>query len=134
MPYRVLADGIAVSHLLFLLYVTVGGFVAWRWPWTMVLHLATVAWGSPRCWWEWNVHSPTPRTGPAVAPGEKGLPPAGFIDHYLTGVIYPDSALGVVRMLVAACVVAWVGLWWRLPRRRTGARHRIADSGQQRYL
>lgn len=42
--------------------------------------------------------------------GDQGLPPSGFIDHYITGVIYPESALGLVRLLVAVTVVAsWIG-------------------------
>ena len=43
-----------------------------------------------------------------------------FIDHYLTGVIYPESALGLVRVLVAICVItSWTG--YLLLRRRRAA-------------
>ncbi|WP_442791046.1 DUF2784 family protein [Nocardia sp. NBC_01327] len=45
----------------------------------------------------------------------------GFIDHYITGVLYPRSALDLVRVLVAVCVLAsWVGFWFRASHRRHG--------------
>ncbi|MFF0613957.1 DUF2784 family protein [Nocardia tengchongensis] len=41
-----------------------------------------------------------------------------FIDHYITGVLYPRSALTEVRVLMVICVVvSWVGLYL-LSRRR----------------
>lgn len=43
--YEVVADATAVAHLIFILYVVCGGFLAWRWPRTIALHLAAVAWG-----------------------------------------------------------------------------------------
>ncbi|GAB91807.1 DUF2784 domain-containing protein [Gordonia rhizosphera] len=122
MPYRVLADGIVVLHLLFLLYVTVGGFVAWRWPRSIVLHLFAVAWGVASVVVGFECPLTDAENWARDRAGETGLPPSGFIDHYLTGVIYPDSALGlgVARALVAACIlVSWVGLWRRSRRLRS---------------
>lgn len=123
MPYRVLADGIAVLHLLFLLYLTFGGFIAWRWPRTVVLHLAAVGWGLASVGLGLWCPLTDAENWARHRAGEAGLPSTGFIDHYLTGVIYPDSALGLVRGLVAAVVVAsWVGLWWRVRTRPRGRR------------
>ncbi|MFE3260456.1 DUF2784 family protein [Nocardia sp. NPDC059229] len=35
-----------------------------------------------------------------------------FIDHYITAVLYPRSALEEVRVMVVICVVvSWVGLY-----------------------
>ncbi|WP_068157256.1 DUF2784 domain-containing protein [Rhodococcus phenolicus] len=117
MPYRVLADGIAVTHLIFLLYVMFGGFVAWRWPRTIALHVCAVAWGLASVLVGFDCPLTHAENWARHRAGEAGLPPAGFIDHYLTGVVYPESALGPVRVLVAVCVlVSWVGLWRRLRR------------------
>lgn len=117
MPYRVLADGIAVAHMLFLLYVTFGGFLAWRWPRTIVLHGFAVAWGLGSVVVGFECPLTDAENWARHRADAAGLPPSGFIDHYLTGVIYPDSALGLVRALVAACVlVSWVGLWRRARR------------------
>jgi len=38
MGYRLLADGVAGVHYAYLAYLLVGGFVAWRWPRTLVAH------------------------------------------------------------------------------------------------
>ncbi len=110
MWFRVLADVTIVVHLAFVAYVVVGGFIAWRWPRTIWLHIAAFGWGfstvlfgieCPLTYLEnWARHHA----------GMAGLPSSGFIDHYITGVIYPESALGIVRLLVALCVMAsWVG-------------------------
>ncbi|WP_420751971.1 DUF2784 domain-containing protein [Rhodococcus sp. O3] len=123
MPYRVLADGIALTHLAFLLYVTFGGFVAWRWPRTIVLHAVAVVWGLASVLVGFDCPLTHAENWARHRAGETGLPPSGFIDHYLTGVIYPDSALGLVRALVAACIlVSWVGLWRRSRRVSSVAR------------
>ncbi|TSD97533.1 DUF2784 domain-containing protein [Gordonia rubripertincta] len=128
MPYRVLADGIAVLHMMFLLYVLFGGFIAWRWPRTILLHLVAVAWGIASVVLGLECPLTDAENWARHQAGERGLPPTGFVDNYLTGVIYPESALGLVRGLVAVLVVvSWVGLWWRV---RTRPRHRkIASSG-----
>ena len=45
MLYRSLAELVVVVHFAFVLYVAVGGFLAWRWPKSFVLHAASVLWG-----------------------------------------------------------------------------------------
>ncbi|MFC7107487.1 DUF2784 domain-containing protein [Nonomuraea rubra] len=45
MMYRLLADAAMVVHFAFLLYMAVGGFLAWRWRRTIWAHLAVAAWG-----------------------------------------------------------------------------------------
>ena len=120
MIYRLLADATVVVHLAFVAYVVVGGFLAWRGPRTIWLHLAAAGWGfsaviigiiCPLTTLEnWSRHKA----------GEEGLPSSGFIDHYLTGVIYPESMLAEVRVLVFLVVAAsWIGFVHR--RRRVTA-------------
>ncbi|BBY89675.1 DUF2784 domain-containing protein [Mycolicibacterium murale] len=94
------------GHFAFLAYLVAGGFVALRWPRSIWLHLAAVLWGAcsvviglpcPLTWVErWA------RADLGLAP----LPPEGFIEHYLTGVLYPNDAVGLVQALVFATVVA----------------------------
>lgn len=45
MVYRVLADTVMAAHFGYLAYLVLGGFLAWRWLWTMVAHLAAVSSG-----------------------------------------------------------------------------------------
>ena len=107
-----------VVHFAFLGYLVVGGFLAWRWPATIVAHLLTAGWGlvitvfSLRC-----PLTPVEDYFRRRA-GEQGLP-NGFVDTYIEGVIYPERYVDVVRGLVALVVlVSWVGLVATVTRRR----------------
>lgn len=108
-------------HFAFLAYVVLGGFVAWRWPWTMTTHLAAVGWGTLIVVYDLTC----PLTGPEdhfrKLAGQDGLP-RGFIDTYLTGVLYPEASVSWVRAAAALVVLAsWAGLVVRLRRRRATA-------------
>lgn len=121
--YRLLADATMVLHFGFLGYVTLGGFIAWRWPRTIVAHVAAVAWGVLIVVFKLDC----PLTGPEDyfrrKAGQQGLPD-GFIDTYLTGVVYPAEHVDLVRLGVAVVVAAsWAGLAitpWRRRRARRG--------------
>src|SRR5689334_18470490 len=43
--YQLLATATMTFHFMFLAYLVTGGFIAWRWPRTIWLHLAVVLWG-----------------------------------------------------------------------------------------
>ncbi|MET7772163.1 DUF2784 domain-containing protein [Nocardia sp. NPDC005366] len=119
MLYRLLADAAAAVHFAFLAYVVVGGFLAWRLPRTIWPHLFAVGWGVGSVLVGYECPLTHLEDWSRRRAGEAGLPSSGFIDHYLTGVIYPESALGLVRALVALCVVvSWSGYILLLRRRR----------------
>lgn len=123
MAYRLLADVFASLHLLFVLYVAFGGFLTWWWPRTFVLHLAAVVWGAASVLVGFDCPLTSLENWARRAAGEAALPPEGFIAHYLTGVVYPDSALGAVRAAAVVCVlVSWAVLWWRHRTRRRAVR------------
>ncbi|MFD6897844.1 DUF2784 domain-containing protein [Rhodococcus sp. NPDC060086] len=114
MAYRLLADATAFAHLLFVLYVAFGGFLTWRWPRTIVTHVLAVVWGAASVIIGFDCPLTSAENWARTRAGESGLPPGGFIEHYLTGVIYPESALGSVRAAVVVCVVvSWTVLWTR---------------------
>ncbi|MEU4311624.1 DUF2784 domain-containing protein [Nocardia sp. NPDC024068] len=114
MWYRLLADVTAAVHVLFIGYVVVGGFLAWRFPRTIWLHGLAAAWGFGTVLVGYDCPLTYAENWARERAGVAGLPPEGFIDHYLTGVIYPDTMLIQVQILVGACVlVSWAGLWWR---------------------
>ncbi|MFF2550432.1 DUF2784 domain-containing protein [Nocardia sp. NPDC058058] len=120
MLYRLLADVTAVVHFLFVAYVVVGGLIAWRWPRTIWLHLAAVAWGFSTILFGFDCPLTNLENWARHKAGDAGLPSTGFIDHYITGVLYPRDALDLVRILVALCVIgSWAGLVWLSRRRGT---------------
>lgn len=110
MGYRLGADAAMVAHFLFLAYLVSGGFIAWRWPWTIWTHIAVALYGLFNVLVGW----PCPLThvenwGRARA-GEATLPVTGFIDHYIAGVVYPREHEAVVQVLVAVVVLtSWTG-------------------------
>src|ERR687888_180951 len=106
----VIAVALVVAlHFAFLAYLVVGGFLALRWPWTIVLHVPVVVWGvgivtlGYDCPLTWLENWARPRAGMAR------LPDAGFIDHYITGMLYPANYVLLVETVVLAIVVAsWI--------------------------
>lgn len=123
MMYVALVVAAVLAHFAFIAYLVGGGFVALRWRWTIACHAIAVGWAvlivthcvdCPLTWLE--------RWGRAHA-GMAPLPPAGFVAHYITGVLYPstwaDPAEAVVFVTV---VVSWVAVGWRMRRGAAAAR------------
>jgi hypothetical protein len=116
--------GVTVAvHFAVLGYVLAGGFLAWRWRWALYLHVPLVVWAVLIIAVPW-LDCPLTLAENAFR-GWAGMPAVhGFIDHYVTGVLYPERYLLVVQLLVGLSVlVSWVGL---LARRR-GSRRAGAD-------
>jgi hypothetical protein len=119
MVYRLIGDAIAVVHFGFIVFVAVGGILAWRWRRLIWAHLASVAWGAGIVAIGWTCPL-TPaenyfrRLGGAEDDGE------GFVDRYIEGVIYPERYATLLRTLVAVLIlVGWLGyLRTRTPTRR----------------
>lgn len=120
MGYRVLATVLLVAHFGFLAYVVLGGLFAVRWRWTFWPHAAAALWGllvvtvPLNCPLTWAQNWARQRGGQAALQ-------QGFIDRYITGVLYPQRYLMLMRVLVAVLVLgswALVLLRWRAARRR----------------
>lgn len=123
MTWRMLADAVLLVHGAFVLFVVLGGFLAWRWPRIAWLHLPAALWGAAIEFGGW-VCPLTPlevalrrRSGAAGFQG-------GFIEHYVTAALYPDGltrpvqvALGLLVLLVNG-VAYW--LVWQRRRARRG--------------
>ncbi|HEV2087053.1 MAG TPA: DUF2784 domain-containing protein [Cryptosporangiaceae bacterium] len=119
MGYGLLADAVMLLHFGFLVFVTLGGFLAWKWPKAWVVHLVAVVWGALVVNFPVECPLTTAENYFHELAGEAGLPPAGFIDHYIENVIYPEEYTVVLRWLVATVVLfSWAGVVWRLRRQR----------------
>jgi hypothetical protein len=114
--YAFLADATMVLHFVALLYIGLGGFLAWRWRRTIYLHVFFAAWGVAI-----NV---LPIVCPLTAledwfRAKQGLGPlpGGFNEYYIYGEIIPDVLLPVVGIgAIVVLVVSYVGVWKRWPR------------------
>lgn len=109
-----LADGVLVLHLAFILFVMLGGLLVWRWSKVAWLHLPAVAWG---------IYVETSGRICPLTPLENSLREAagqteysgGFIEHYVTALIYPDGLSRSIQWVLAAIVVLVNGcVYWRL--------------------
>jgi hypothetical protein len=99
-----LADAVVVVHLGYLAFIPIGGFLALRRHWLTGPHLAAVALGlisvtvgfdCPLTTWEQSLR----RRG-----GQRPYT-NGFVDHYLTGRVYPHGGAWMVQAAFAVCVV-----------------------------
>ncbi len=126
MSYRLLATAVLVVHFGYLAYVVLGGFVAWRWPRSIVAHVLAALWGFAVV----TIPLDCPLTAvESWARGRAGqtVPTRGFVDRYIEGVLYPERYTALLRILVAVAVVgSWLGF---VLRRRAAARRRHPTSG-----
>nr|WP_242521822.1 DUF2784 domain-containing protein [Motiliproteus sp. SC1-56] len=120
--YRVLADGVLVVHLAFILLVIAGGLLALRWrrlPW---LHLPALTWGMLATFNHWRCPLTPLENHLRLLGGQAGYDD-GFIAHYLLPIIYPPGLqpqLEPLALLVLGLNGIGYGvlLWQRQKRRR----------------
>ncbi len=128
-----LADAVLVIHLAFIVFVVAGGFIAWRWPRIAWLHVPAALWGS---WIEFTgrICPLTPLENSLRQRGGEAGYSGGFIDHYLTALIYPDGLTRNAQFVVGGFVlllnvVLYAVLIHRLQRGRRDVVASADDSG-----
>ena len=114
MLYRLLADATVLVHFAFIVFVAVGGLMAWRWPRLLWLHVPAVAWGLSIVTVGY-VCPLTPIEKYFRRRGDAEAYEGGFVDRYIEDVVYPDEYTPHVRLVAAALIaVGWAGVAWRL--------------------
>ncbi|MGH8197500.1 MAG: DUF2784 domain-containing protein [Steroidobacteraceae bacterium] len=120
MIYRFLADAVLVLHLAFILFVVLGGLVVLRAPRLAWLHLPAVAWGVLLEVFGW-ICPLTPLENRLRALGGEGGYAGGFIEHYLTALIYPAGLTRSMQVALGVIVIAInLVIYIRLLTRRRG--------------
>jgi hypothetical protein len=109
------------AHFAFLAYGVFGGFLSWRRPRTIGLHLASALWLFAIVAFSWRC----PLTWLEDRSREHlGLPPrpGGFLNNHVAGVFYPHGYERAAQLVVAVIVLtSWIGLVVLLVRRRRAA-------------
>jgi len=119
--YQAIADLAMLFHFAFLVVLTLGGFAAWRWPRLILVHVGLAIWGILNAVVKVLCPLTNVEDWARRRAGEQGLP-RGFIDAYLTGVVYPEEHLMTVQLGVAGLIlVSWVGFAVLWSKRRSGA-------------
>jgi hypothetical protein len=124
-----LVNLILTVHFLYLMFVVLGGFLAWRWPRVFWLHLLSAIWGVLIIFELVNCPLTMAERWARQRAGQTTTD-RGFIDRYVTGVIYPERDLHQAQAAVVLVVlVSWIGAFvlWRRRRARTAVRDGAAS-------
>ena len=115
MWYIVLADAVALIHVLFVLFVVFGSLLLLRWPRAAWLHGPALVWGLIV---EFSgVTCPlTPLESRLRALGGESGYSEDFVSHWLMAVLYPESltrglqiAMGSSLLLLNIGIYVWIG-------------------------
>ena len=129
MVARRLADLVVALHLAYLVFIPAGGWLVRHWPRLFTVHLGavvvglatvTIGFDCPLTTWEQQLR----RLG-----GEHPYH-GGFVDHYLTGRLFPHGADHAVQLAVGLAVVCpylvlAAGRVFRVGQRRAASARRI---------
>ncbi len=123
MAYRVLADLVVATHLVFMLYALFGGLLRLWKTWSVFVHAPTAIWITVVAFRGWICPLTPLENTLRFAAGEAGYE-GSFVEHYLIPVIYPSgltranqSLIGVVA--VAVNIAVYVFVFYRLRQRRS---------------
>ena len=104
MGFRLAADTMVTVHLLYIVFVVVGGFIAFRARWILWLHGPAVVWAiyvqyigriCPLTIWEQEFRD---------LAGDAGYE-GGFIDHYIVPIVYPPDMPVAMHLVLGTLVV-----------------------------
>ena len=116
MRYLLLADAIALIHVLFVFFVVFGSFFVLRWPRAVWLHVPALAWGVCVEWSGATCPLTPLENRLRVLGGEAGYS-EDFLSHWLFMILYPEMLTrGLQVALGAAALVLNIGLYtwiWR---------------------
>jgi hypothetical protein len=118
MSYGLMADAVLVLHLAFIAFVVIGGLAVLRWPRLAWVHIPAALWGALIEFGGWICPLTPLENSLRKLGGETGYS-GGFIDHYLTSMIYPDGLTRTTQFAVGALVLVINGyVYWTLWRRK----------------
>lgn len=117
MSHGLLADAVLLLHLAFILFVVLGGFLAWRWPRLAWLHLPAAAWGALIEFGGWPCPLTPLENHLRALAGEAGYR-GGFVEHYLLPLVYPEALTRELQIALGLGVVAINLAAYALGRRR----------------
>lgn len=104
MLIRFAADAVVVIHLLFIVFVMLGGLLVLRWYWLSLLHLPAVAWGVTVEFTGWICPLTPLENSLRRAASQSGYS-GSFTDQYLIPIIYPAGLTADVQLLLGSAVI-----------------------------
>ena len=104
MIYRALADLILALHLVFVLFVVLGGLLVLRWPRAAWLHIPAAIWGVLIEYTGW-ICPLTPLENSFRARGGQAGYSGGFIEHYIQPLLYPAGLTRSTQVVLGSVVL-----------------------------
>lgn len=129
--YTTLADAVLVLHLVFVLFVILGGLLVLRWRRLAWLHLPAAGWGALVEFTGWICPLTPMENALRRAAGVAGYE-ATFVERYLVPLVYPGDLTREMQVVLGLLVVAvnlgvYGFVWRRALRRRTRRSSPAAD-------
>jgi hypothetical protein len=103
--YRTLADLILALHLVFVLFVVLGGLLVLRWPRIAWLHMPAAIWGVLIEYTGWICPLTPLENSLRTRGGEAGYS-GGFIEHYIQPLLYPAGLTRSTQVVLGSLVLA----------------------------
>ncbi len=104
MLYRISADLVLIIHLIFIIFVVIGGLFLLKNKKWMIIHLPAIVWAIVLEIKGW-ICPLTPIENWLRAKGGQEIYNQGFIDHYLIPIIYPDKLTRRFQIILACLVI-----------------------------
>ena len=105
MIYRALADLVLALHLVFVLFVVLGGLLVVRWPRAAWLHIPAAIWGVLIEFTGW-ICPLTPLENSLRTRGGAAGYNGGFIEHYIQPLLYPAGLTRSTQVVLGSLVLA----------------------------
>lgn len=102
--YGILADGVVVAHLAFVVFVVVGGFLALRWRGVVWLHVPCALWGA-YVELAGEICPLTPLENRLRRLAGEGGYGGGFIERYLVPILYPGELTREIQIALGVGVI-----------------------------
>ena len=104
MAYKLAADLVVMIHLGFIGFVLLGGLLALKWRWVLLVHLPAVLWGVLLEFRGWICPLTPLEQQLRQSAGMSGYT-GGFIDHYILPIIYPEGLTHELQMVFGGIVI-----------------------------
>ena len=114
MPYGLMADLVLVAHLAFVVFVVLGGLLVWRWRRLAWVHVPVALWGAAIAVVGFTCPL-TPLENRLQRLGGRAGYQGGFIEHYVTALVYPAGLTRGAQIVLGAGVLALnLAIYWRI--------------------
>jgi hypothetical protein len=117
--FRATADLVVLVHVIFVVFVVLGGLLVARWPRLAWVHVPAASWGVFIEFRGW-ICPLTPLENYLRQRGGSSAYQGEFIQHYILPLLYPASLTPRVQIwLGSAALMVNVALYWQIIRARS---------------